>query len=154
MRIVFASIGAHGHLYPLVPLALAARELGHQAVMATAEQFHPGLKQAGLETVTASLGNITWWLAEHPAERRRLVDDPSLISKAVEEFLRYESIVAPGRVVVEETELGGQHLVPGDRLMLLTGSAGRDEAVFDQPDEVIFERSRPHRSCMPAIHCA
>ena len=53
MRIVFASIGAHGHLYPLVPLALAARDLGHDAVVATAEQFHPGLKQAGLKTVTA-----------------------------------------------------------------------------------------------------
>ena len=53
MRIVFASIGAHGHLYPLVPLALAARELGHDAVVATSEQFHPGLKQAGLETVSA-----------------------------------------------------------------------------------------------------
>jgi cytochrome P450 len=99
---------------------------------------------AGLETVTATLGNITWWLAEHPAERQRLVGDPSLISKAVEEFLRYESIVAAGRVVAQETELGGQHLVPGDRIMLLTGSAGRDEAVFDQPDEVIFERS-PNR---------
>ena len=53
MRIVFASIGAHGHLYPLVPLALAARALGHEAVVATSEQFHPGLKQAGLETVSA-----------------------------------------------------------------------------------------------------
>ena len=51
LRIVFASIGAHGHLYPVVPLALAARDLGHHAVVATSEQFHPGLKQAGLETV-------------------------------------------------------------------------------------------------------
>jgi cytochrome P450 len=113
----------------------------------TEEEYHNVcvlLFAAGLETVTASLGNITWWLAEHPAERQRLIDDPALISKAVEEFLRYESIVAPGRVVAQETELGGQHLVPGDRIMVLTGSAGRDEAVFEQPDEVIFERS-PNR---------
>jgi cytochrome P450 len=99
---------------------------------------------AGLETVTATLGNIIWWLAEHPKERQRLIDDSSLISKAVEEFLRYESIVATGRVVTQDTELGGQQLSPGDRVMLLTGSADRDEAVFDRPDEVIFNRS-PNR---------
>ena len=53
MRIVFASIGAHGHLYPLVPLALAARDLGHDVVVATSKQFHPGLERAGLETASA-----------------------------------------------------------------------------------------------------
>lgn len=99
---------------------------------------------AGLETVTATLGNMVLFLAEHPGHRRRLVEDPSLIQGAVEEFLRYESIVAPGRVVTSDGELGGQQLRAGDRVMLITGSAGRDEKMFENPDEVIFERS-PNR---------
>ena len=53
MRIVFASIGAHGHLYPVVPFALAARDLGHDVVVATARQFHPALQAAGLRTTAA-----------------------------------------------------------------------------------------------------
>lgn len=53
MRILFASIGAHGHLYPIVPFALAAHDLGHDVVFATAQQFHPALRAAGLRTVAA-----------------------------------------------------------------------------------------------------
>jgi UDP:flavonoid glycosyltransferase YjiC (YdhE family) len=53
MRLLFASVGAYGHLYPVIPLALAARDLGHDVSFATAPQFHPVLRAAGLKTVAA-----------------------------------------------------------------------------------------------------
>ena len=47
MRIRFASFGAYGHVCPLVPLAIAARDLGHQV------EFHPALTAAGLDVLLA-----------------------------------------------------------------------------------------------------
>ncbi|WP_345633155.1 glycosyltransferase [Rugosimonospora acidiphila] len=55
MRIIFAATGAYGHLYPIVPLAVAARDSGHEVVVATDSQFHPVLAEAGLEAVAAGL---------------------------------------------------------------------------------------------------
>jgi cytochrome P450 len=51
---------------------------------------------AGLDTVTSSMSCTFAWLAQHPEERQRLVDDPSLIPAAVEEIMRYESPVPSG----------------------------------------------------------
>ncbi|MCU1373489.1 MAG: cytochrome, partial [Actinomycetia bacterium] len=113
----------------------------------TLEEFHNVcvlLFSAGLETVTATLGNYFWWFAENPDQWKRIVEDPTLIPKAVEELLRFESVVSTGRVVAAETELGGTKLCPGDRVMLLTGAADRDPAAFEDPDVVDFERS-PNR---------
>ncbi|MER6437915.1 nucleotide disphospho-sugar-binding domain-containing protein [Streptomyces sp. NPDC001185] len=53
MRILFASAGNFGHVYPLLPLAKAARAAGHEVVFATGEQLHPALRAAGLEPVAA-----------------------------------------------------------------------------------------------------
>lgn len=55
MRLIFASLASHGHLYPLLPLAVAAQSAGHDVVYATDESFHPSLRRAGLEPVAAGL---------------------------------------------------------------------------------------------------
>jgi cytochrome P450 len=113
----------------------------------TLEEFHNVcvlLFSAGLETVTATLGNFFWYFAEHPEQWQRLIDDPTLIPKAVEEMLRFESVVSTGRLVQVETELAGTKLCPGNRLLLITGAADRDPAVFENPDDVDFGRS-PNR---------
>ncbi|MYW89230.1 glycosyltransferase family 1 protein [Amycolatopsis rubida] len=55
MRILFTSLASYGHLYPLLPLASAARDAGHDVVYATGPGFHPTLEKAGLEPVTAGL---------------------------------------------------------------------------------------------------
>lgn len=52
---MFTSLGSHGHLYPLLPLAVAAREAGHEVVFATGEAFLPSLRKAGLETVATDI---------------------------------------------------------------------------------------------------
>jgi len=56
MRILFSSLPTHGHTYPLVPLARAARDAGHDVLFATNESFHPVLKAFGLDTVAAGIG--------------------------------------------------------------------------------------------------
>ena len=96
---------------------------------------------AGLDTVTASVGCMVSYLAQHPEQRQSLVDDPSKIPGAVEELLRWETPV-PGvpRVVAEDVELCGEHLETGERITVLLGSANIDERGFPQPDDVDFER--------------
>jgi cytochrome P450 len=60
-----------------------------------------------------------------------LLDDPSLLPKAIEEFLRWVTpIVNFQRTVVDDTELAGTPLAAGEKLLLLYGAANRDEAVF------------------------
>ena len=56
MRLLFTSLGSFGHTFPLVPLAVAARDAGHDVVFATSEDFLPQLTKAGLETAAAGLG--------------------------------------------------------------------------------------------------
>jgi cytochrome P450 len=96
---------------------------------------------AGLDTVTASVGCMVSYLAQHPEQRQRLVEDPSQIPGAVEELLRWETPV-PGvpRVVAEDVELSGERLEAGERVTVLIGSANIDERGFPQPDDVDFER--------------
>jgi UDP:flavonoid glycosyltransferase YjiC (YdhE family) len=55
MKVLFASLGNYGHLFPLVPLAEAAQEAGHEVWFATSEQFHPILEKAGLNPVKAGI---------------------------------------------------------------------------------------------------
>ncbi|MEU5825522.1 glycosyltransferase [Streptomyces sp. NPDC047803] len=53
MRILFAGAGNFGHVYPLIPLATAAKAAGHEVSFATGEQLHPALVRAGLDPVKA-----------------------------------------------------------------------------------------------------
>jgi UDP:flavonoid glycosyltransferase YjiC (YdhE family) len=55
VRLLFTSLGSFGHTFPLVPLAVAAREAGHDVTFATSEDFLPQLTKAGLETAAAGL---------------------------------------------------------------------------------------------------
>lgn len=56
MRILFSSLQTHGHTYPLVPLAIAARKLGHDVTFVTGEAFADALTPHGIEHVTGGLG--------------------------------------------------------------------------------------------------
>lgn len=90
---------------------------------------------AGNETTTKLLGNALYWLWRNPGERDRLRADPGLVPRWVEETLRYDnSTQALARVVVADTEVHGEKLRAGDRLVLLLGAANRDERVFPEPD--------------------
>jgi cytochrome P450 len=100
--------------------------------------------QAGLDTVTAQLTYAMYYLATNPADQARIVADPSLIRSANEELLRYYSIVAPSRKVMQDTEVAGCPVKKGEMVLLPLSSANRDPAEFDRADEVILDRE-PNR---------
>ena len=76
-------------------------------------------------------------LIENPAERAKLVANPSAIPTAVEELLRWVTpIVNMNRTATRDTELRGQKIRAGDKLLLLYPSGNRDERVFAEPDRL------------------
>jgi cytochrome P450 len=96
---------------------------------------------AGNETTTRLIGWAGKVLAEHPDQRRELVDNPTLIPAAIEELLRFEP-PAPyvGRYVNKDTEVQGQPLPAGSALLCLIGSANRDDR--KHPDGDTFDIHR------------
>lgn len=99
---------------------------------------------AGLDTTQGVLSFATEYLATHPEQRRELVENPEILDSAVEEFLRFYAPVAPGRRLTEDLELRGVQMKAGDRVMLLTGSACRDEEHFPDSESVDLRR-QPNR---------
>jgi cytochrome P450 len=96
---------------------------------------------AGNETTTKLLGNAVYWLWKNPSQRDLVRADPTRIPRWVEETLRYDgSTQALARTVVQPTELYGQKLAEGERLLLLIGSGNRDERVFPEPDRYDIQR--------------
>lgn len=98
----------------------------------------------GLHTVRGSLCWSIMHLSSSPERRKLVIDDPSLTPEAVEEVLRFEAAVTPGRSVRRDTELGGVQLRAGDQLVLMLCGANRDGTQFDGPDELRIGRS-PNR---------
>jgi cytochrome P450 family 142 subfamily A polypeptide 1 len=84
-------------------------------------------------------------LIRHPDQKRALARDPGGIPTAVEEMLRWVSpIQNMNRTVVRDTQLRGQKLREGERVLLLYPSGNRDAAVFTEPDR--FDTTRePNR---------
>jgi cytochrome P450 len=99
---------------------------------------------AGLHTVQGSLAWGVMQLSGHPEKRRQLAGDPETIPAAVEEILRIEAAVSPGRCVTRATELGGVRLRAGDQLLLVLAGANRDAAEFADPAALDLRRT-PNR---------
>ncbi|QGG93993.1 cytochrome P450 [Actinomarinicola tropica] len=95
---------------------------------------------AGIDTTWSAIGASLLHLATHPDNRQRLIDDPTLIHTATEEFLRVFAPVTMAREVVEDTEIGRCPMRTGDRLLLPSPAANRDPEVFDRPDDVVLDR--------------
>jgi cytochrome P450 len=111
------------------------------------------LFMAGLDTVTASLSWTWQFLATHPGHRQQILDDPGLIPGAVEELLRYQSIVEDSRTVVTDVEWAGVRMRAGDRVMLPTTAASRDPDAFPDPLTVDFRREpNPHIAFASGAH--
>lgn len=115
----------------------------------------------GRDTVINAVTNSIAYLAEHPEALKRLRKEPTIATKAVEEFIRYFSpLTHMGRVVTEDTQVC-EHAVKADsRISLCWASANRDASVFEKPNEVILDRKiNPHvgfgfshHKCLGATH--
>ena len=85
----------------------------------------------GLDTVTATLDCMIEYLATHPEQRQRLVDDPSTIPAAVEEMLRWLTpVMVVPRAAAEDITLHDVEIKKGDGVTLVLGAANDDEAEF------------------------
>jgi cytochrome P450 len=97
---------------------------------------------AGVETTGRLFGWMGKVLAEHPGQRRELVDNRALLPNAIEELLRYEP---PGphvaRYVAEDVEYHGTTVPAGSAMLLMVASANRDERRFEDPDRFDVHRA-------------
>jgi len=93
------------------------------------------LAGAGNETTGRLIGWLAKVLAEHPDQRRLVVEDRSLLQNVIEETLRFEPTGhANARYVTEDIEYYGTTMPAGSAVLLIMASANRDPRRFDEPD--------------------
>jgi cytochrome P450 len=115
---------------------LTTKELLHNCIF---------LLNAGHETTTNLIGNALVALSENPVEKQRLIDHPTLIKTAVEEFLRFESSNQLGnRITTEPVEISGIALPANTSVTLCIGAANRDPRQFENPEVLDIART-PNR---------
>ena len=108
---------------------------------------------AGNETTTRLIGFIGQLLAEHPDQRREIVANPSLIPMAIEEVLRYEApSPVQARHVARDVECHGTLVPEGSIMLLLNGSANRDERKFVDGERFDIHRGAAHLSFGHGLH--
>jgi cytochrome P450 len=103
---------------------------------------------AGHDTTANMIALGTLALLQHPGQLAilRQTDDPAVVANAVEEMLRYLTIVHNGRtrVALEDIEIGGQVIRAGDGIVMPIELANRDAAVFPDPDQLDILRPARH----------
>lgn len=97
---------------------------------------------AGQVTVMNQISNAVLALLNHPAELRRLREDPGLLEGAIEEAMRYDPpVLALSRLCAEDAEIGGVRIPKGDLVFGMIAAANRDPAVFPDPDRFDITRN-------------
>jgi cytochrome P450 len=106
-------------------------------------RFFSTLAAAGSETSRNGIAHGVWLLDQHPDQRATLRADPdAVLPTAVEEIVRFSSpVMHMRRNVAHDTELAGQPLAAGDRVVIWYRSANHDETVFDDPEHFDVTRS-------------
>ncbi|MFI9050118.1 cytochrome P450 [Streptomyces sp. NPDC053427] len=115
---------------------------------------------AGFETTVNLIGNGTYQLLRHPAQRELLqksiaAGDPDLLATGIEELLRYDGPVelATWRFATEELTLGGQRIAEGDPVLVVLAAADRDPTRFAEPDVLdLTRRDNQHLGYGHGIH--
>jgi len=116
-------------------------------------QYTNMIAGAGNETTTRLIGFMGQLLAEHPDQRRQIVDNPSLISAAIEEVLRYEApSPVQARYVARDIECHGTTVPQGSVMLLINGSANRDERKYPDADRFDIHRGATHLSFGHGLH--
>jgi cytochrome P450 len=116
-------------------------------------QYTNMIAGAGNETTTRLIGFMGQLLAEHPDQRRQIVDNPSLIPMAIEEVLRYEApSPVQARYVARDIECHGTTVPEGSVMLLINGSANRDERKYPDADRFDIHRGATHLSFGHGLH--
>jgi cytochrome P450 len=108
---------------------------------------------AGIDTTANTLGAALWYLGKQPSEAGRLRQEPSLMTGAIEEFLRMFAPVTVTRVARKPVEVRGCPVATDDQVMLLFPSANRDDQAFPDAQSLKFDRSpNPHVAFGAGVH--
>jgi len=112
------------------------------------------LMMAGVDTSLCAIASAIWHMSNHPGDRDRLVENPSLVPGAIEEFLRAYPPATAGREVITETEVQGCPMKPDNMVLVSFMAANRDPAVFADPEKVVIDRadSNKHMAFGYGIH--
>lgn len=157
IEVPLAGMQASGKLFRYFGELVARRksELGSDLVSALLEASLDGVRLedrevvaflflmiiAGNETTTKLIGNALYWLWRNPDQRAALRSNSELLPNWIEETLRYDnSTQMLARTVSGGAVIHGRQLNDGDKLLLLVGSANRDERVFDRAAEYDIRR--------------
>jgi cytochrome P450 len=95
---------------------------------------------AGIDTTWSAIGSSLWHLAQHPADRKRLGDDPDVMVFALEEFLRSYAPVTMARLVAKDHDFHGCPMKEDDWVLLPFPAANRDPRVFEDADTFVIDR--------------
>lgn len=99
---------------------------------------------AGHETTTGAIGNAVVALGRHPDQRDLLRDRPELWPNAVEELLRYDTVLQTDpRQALEDVTIAGTTIKAGQNVTVMLGAANRDPARFTDPDRLRVDRDDP-----------
>ena len=99
---------------------------------------------AGNETTRNSISGGVLALSQHPEERQKLLENPLLIDKAVDEIIRWvHPVIYMGRTALEDIKLGDKDIKKGDRLVLWYMSGNRDEDKWEDPFLFNISRNGP-----------
>jgi cholest-4-en-3-one 26-monooxygenase len=105
------------------------------------------LVAAGNDSTKATYCSAMRALMEHPDQRQLLLDDPSLIPGAVEESLRmFPAFAHFRRTATKDTELAGQEIKAGDKVVMWYPSSNRDETRYEAPDRFDVRRNPEHQA--------
>ncbi len=99
---------------------------------------------AGLDTVAATLGWSFLHLASWRRDRAALVAQPALIPSAVEEFLRYYSVITSSRTLTQDITMNGCPMHAGDAIVIPMAAANRDISEYERAGEFVLDR-HPNR---------
>jgi cytochrome P450 len=127
--------------HDLISALVAAEEAGETLSEREVQVMLRLLMIAGNETTTNLIGNGMLALLRHPEQLQMLRHNPNLMPTAVEELLRYDAPVQlDGRTTREELDMGGRHLMKGQSVTMLIGSANHDPDVFHCPEQLDITR--------------
>ncbi|GAA4899728.1 cytochrome P450 [Streptomyces coeruleoprunus] len=122
------------------------------------ELVHLGvsLLVSGFPATASQITNFSYVLLTRPELWRRLVDDPGMVPRAVEELLRFVPLGSDAglpRVATEDVKVGDTLVRAGETVMVSRPSANRDGDVFDRPDEIVLDRDdNPHLAFGYGVH--
>jgi cytochrome P450 len=121
----------------LTQLRIDGEPINDADVLATCAAMIAG----GMDTTTALFAQAFEYLDRDRAARRRLIEEPEMVPKAGEEFLRYYTpVVCVGRTAMEDTEINGFPVSQGERVLISWAAANLDPKVFPDPLTIDFDR--------------